>query len=174
MTTDRGGAGSPDGQAAATSSAAGGGQTKTEASGGGGGTITVTVAPFTGGPFVVTVGRRDTVDDLKKAVAKKLKVLKDRICLLYRERFVRSFEQKKPPICVSEPVLQITEIFKRKTGPKNLFRPTGFLTAKPEWGQQKKWANKFIKLQSSAYVMLYLSSVMLRYILVLLIICMLL
>ena len=48
--------------------------------------ISVTVAPFTGGPFTVTISRRESVEDLKKAVAKKLKVLKDRICLLYRER----------------------------------------------------------------------------------------
>ncbi len=50
--------------------------------------ISVTVAPFTGGPFSLSVSRSDSVDDLKKAVAKKLKVLKDRICLLYRERYV--------------------------------------------------------------------------------------
>ena len=49
-------------------------------------TISVTVAPFTGGPFVVTVRKTDSVEELKRAVAKKLKVLKDRICLLYRER----------------------------------------------------------------------------------------
>ena len=48
--------------------------------------ITVTVAPFTGGPFLVRVAKTDSVEELKKAVAKKLKVLKDRICLLYRER----------------------------------------------------------------------------------------
>ena len=48
--------------------------------------ISVTVAPFTGGPFTITVNKRDSVEELKKAVAKKLKVLKDRICLLYRER----------------------------------------------------------------------------------------
>lgn len=48
--------------------------------------ISVTVAPFTGGPFSISVSRRDSVEELKKAVAKKLKVLKDRICLLYRER----------------------------------------------------------------------------------------
>lgn len=48
--------------------------------------ISVTVAPFTGGPFTLTVNKRDSVEELKKAVAKKLKVLKDRICLLYRER----------------------------------------------------------------------------------------
>ncbi len=34
------------------------------------------------------VSRADSVEELKKAVAKKLKVLKDRICLLYRERWV--------------------------------------------------------------------------------------
>ena len=49
-------------------------------------TITLTVAPFTGGPFSLKMRRTDSVEDLKKAVAKKLKVLKDRICLLYRER----------------------------------------------------------------------------------------
>ncbi len=48
--------------------------------------IGVTVAPFTGGPFHVTVSRKDSVEELKKCVAKKLKVLKDRICLLYRDR----------------------------------------------------------------------------------------
>ena len=50
------------------------------------GEILVTVAPFTGGPFTLKVSRRDSVEDLKKTVAKRLKVLKDRICLLYRER----------------------------------------------------------------------------------------
>ena len=48
--------------------------------------INVLVAPFTGGPFSVQVSRKDSVEELKKVVAKKLKVLKDRICLLYRER----------------------------------------------------------------------------------------
>ena len=48
--------------------------------------IVITVAPFTGGPFSVSVNKRDSVEDLKKVVAKKLKVLKERICLLYRER----------------------------------------------------------------------------------------
>ncbi len=48
----------------------------------------ITVAPFTGGPFSVTVNKTDSVEDLKKVVSKKLKVLKERICLLYRERYV--------------------------------------------------------------------------------------
>ena len=51
----------------------------------------ITVAPFTGGPFSVTVNKTDSVEDLKKVVAKKLKVLKERICLLYRERYVIYF-----------------------------------------------------------------------------------
>ena len=51
----------------------------------------ITVAPFTGGPFSVTVNKSDSVEDLKKVVAKKLKVLKERICLLYRERYVIYF-----------------------------------------------------------------------------------
>lgn len=34
----------------------------------------------------MAVNRNDTIEELKKTVAKKLKVLKDRICLLYRER----------------------------------------------------------------------------------------
>ena len=46
----------------------------------------VTVAPFTGGPFNVQVSKKDSVEDFKKIVAKRLKVLKDRICLLYRDR----------------------------------------------------------------------------------------
>lgn len=50
--------------------------------------IAVVVAPFTGGPFSVQVSRKDTVEDFKKVVAKRLKVLKDRICLLYRDRYV--------------------------------------------------------------------------------------
>ena len=48
--------------------------------------ILITVAPFTGGPFSVSLNKRDSIEDLKKVVAKKLKVLKERICLLYRER----------------------------------------------------------------------------------------
>lgn len=60
--------------------------------------ISVTVAPFTGGPFCLTVNRRDSIDDLKKAVAKKLKVLKDRICLLYRERYAHRLFYVPPKI----------------------------------------------------------------------------
>jgi hypothetical protein len=48
--------------------------------------LSITVAPFTGGPFEVRVGRADTIEDLKKVIARRLKVAKERIYLLYRER----------------------------------------------------------------------------------------
>lgn len=47
--------------------------------------INITVAPFTGGPFEVRVGRQETIDELKKVIARRLKVSKERIYLLYRE-----------------------------------------------------------------------------------------
>jgi len=47
--------------------------------------VNITVAPFTGGPFEVRVSRTDTIDDLKKVIARRLKVSKERIYLLYRE-----------------------------------------------------------------------------------------
>ena len=50
--------------------------------------LTITVAPFTGGPFEVRVGKGDTIEELKKVIARRLKVAKERIYLLYRERWV--------------------------------------------------------------------------------------
>lgn len=48
--------------------------------------ITVNITPTTGGQFELTVDRNDTVENLKKIISKKLKVVKERICLLHRER----------------------------------------------------------------------------------------
>lgn len=48
--------------------------------------ITVCITPTTGGQFDLTVDRNDTVENLKKIISKKLKVAKERICLLHRER----------------------------------------------------------------------------------------
>ena len=48
--------------------------------------LTITVAPFTGGPFEVRVARGDTIEELKRVIARRLKVAKERIYLLYRER----------------------------------------------------------------------------------------
>lgn len=66
--------------------------------------IVITVAPFTGGPFSVTLNKCDSVEDLKKIVAKKLKVLKERICLLYRERY--QFRYFLWRMCFTRPQLQ--------------------------------------------------------------------
>ena len=48
--------------------------------------ITVCITPTTGGQFELAVDRNDTVENLKKIISKKLKVAKERICLLHRER----------------------------------------------------------------------------------------
>lgn len=48
--------------------------------------ITLNISTTTGGNFTVVVSSQNCVDTLKKIVSKKLKVAKDRICLLHRER----------------------------------------------------------------------------------------
>lgn len=48
--------------------------------------ITVSVTPTTGGQFQLAVPKSDSIENLKKLISKKLKVPKERICLLYRDR----------------------------------------------------------------------------------------
>lgn len=48
--------------------------------------ITLNITTTTGGSFSVMVDSQITVENLKKIIAKKLKVAKDRICLLHREK----------------------------------------------------------------------------------------
>lgn len=48
--------------------------------------ITITVSPTTGGQFDLSVLKTDSVESLKKVISKRLRVPKERICLLYRER----------------------------------------------------------------------------------------
>lgn len=48
--------------------------------------MTLNIHTTTGGNFTVSLNGKDTVDSLKKLVSKKLKVSKDRICLLHRDR----------------------------------------------------------------------------------------
>lgn len=48
--------------------------------------ITISVTPTTGGQFDLAVTKNDTIENLKKLISKKLKVPKERICLLHRER----------------------------------------------------------------------------------------
>lgn len=52
--------------------------------------ITLNIQTTTGGNFSITVDDNYTVDQLKKIISKKLKVPKDRICLLHRERYLIS------------------------------------------------------------------------------------
>jgi len=52
-------------------------------------TITISVTPTTGGQFDLAVSKTDTIENLKKLISKKLKVPKERICLLHRERQLR-------------------------------------------------------------------------------------
>lgn len=51
--------------------------------------ITLNIQTTTGGNFSVSLNGKNTVEHLKKLVSKKLKVSKDRICLLHRERQLR-------------------------------------------------------------------------------------
>ncbi|XP_054275637.1 midnolin homolog [Macrosteles quadrilineatus] len=51
--------------------------------------ITISVTPTTGGQFDLAVTKSETIENLKKLISKKLKVPKERICLLHRERQLR-------------------------------------------------------------------------------------
>lgn len=48
--------------------------------------ITITVAPTTGGRFDISVQKNIAIENLKKVISKKLKVPKERILLLHKER----------------------------------------------------------------------------------------
>lgn len=48
--------------------------------------IEISVVKTTGGSFEVNVDSDTTVENLKKIVSKKLKISKDRICLMNSER----------------------------------------------------------------------------------------
>lgn len=49
--------------------------------------ITISVTPTTGGQFELAVTKNETIENLKKQISKRLKVPKERICLLHRERY---------------------------------------------------------------------------------------
>ncbi|XP_033337502.2 uncharacterized protein LOC117226856 isoform X1 [Megalopta genalis] len=51
--------------------------------------ITISITPTTGGQFDLTVDRTDTIENLKKIISKRLKVAKERMCLLHRERLLQ-------------------------------------------------------------------------------------
>ena len=53
--------------------------------------ISVTVAPTTGGQFEIKVSKSESIDSLKKTISKRLKVPKERICLLWKDRYTWYF-----------------------------------------------------------------------------------
>ena len=50
--------------------------------------VEVHVSPTTGGQFQLRVATSDSVEYLRRLVSKRLRVPKERICLLYRDRCV--------------------------------------------------------------------------------------
>lgn len=50
--------------------------------------INVQVSPTTGGDFFISIESNSTVENLKKLISKRLKVPRDRICLLFRDKWV--------------------------------------------------------------------------------------
>lgn len=54
--------------------------------------IQIQIVKTTGGSFEVTVDNDITVENLKKIVSKKLKISKDRICLMNSERWEREIK----------------------------------------------------------------------------------
>lgn len=48
--------------------------------------INVQVSPTTGGDFFISIESNSTVENLKKLISKRLKVPRDRICLLFRDK----------------------------------------------------------------------------------------
>lgn len=52
--------------------------------------LSLTVAPTTGGQFELKVSKLETIDNLKKTISKRLKVPKERICLLWKDRYIIS------------------------------------------------------------------------------------
>lgn len=48
--------------------------------------LSIEIAPTTGGAFDFLVDPEDSIDFIKKCIAKKLKVGKEQICLLHRDR----------------------------------------------------------------------------------------
>ncbi|XP_043289517.1 midnolin homolog isoform X2 [Venturia canescens] len=51
--------------------------------------INISITPTIGGQFDLTVDRNETITNLKKIISNRLKVAKERICLLHRERQLR-------------------------------------------------------------------------------------
>lgn len=82
--------------------------------------VSVTVAPTTGGQFELKVALHETIDSLKKIISKRLKVPKERICLLSKDRHLREGTLRENGICEGSRLTLLPSV------------ETGLLTQRPE------------------------------------------
>lgn len=82
--------------------------------------ITLNITTTTGGSFSVLVDVQNSVENLKKIVAQKLKVAKDRICLLHRERELQDGNLKDNGLVDGSKIILIPNV------------ETGLLAQRPE------------------------------------------
>ncbi|KAK6634760.1 hypothetical protein RUM44_000007 [Polyplax serrata] len=84
--------------------------------------ITITVAPTTGGTFDISVQKDTAVENLKKVISKKLKVPKERILLLHKERQLRDGNLQQNSIYHGSTLTLLPSV------------ETGLLSQRPEQG----------------------------------------
>ncbi|XP_075158939.1 ubiquitin-like domain-containing protein stuxnet [Haematobia irritans] len=82
--------------------------------------INLNISTTTGGNFSVSVDPQITVENLKKIIAKKLKVAKDRICLLHREKELQDGSLKENNLMDGSKIILIPNV------------ETGLLAQRPE------------------------------------------
>lgn len=82
--------------------------------------ITLNINTTTGGNFSVIVDPSHTVENLRKVIAKKLKVARDRICLLHREKELQEGTLKENSLMDGSKIILIPNV------------ETGLLAQRPE------------------------------------------
>uniref|UniRef100_T1PKJ6 Ubiquitin n=1 Tax=Musca domestica TaxID=7370 RepID=T1PKJ6_MUSDO len=82
--------------------------------------INLNISTTTGGNFSVSVDPQISVENLKKIIAKKLKVAKDRICLLHREKELQDGSLKENNLMDGSKIILIPNV------------ETGLLAQRPE------------------------------------------
>ncbi|XP_017776132.1 PREDICTED: midnolin isoform X1 [Nicrophorus vespilloides] len=84
--------------------------------------ISIHISPTTGGDFFLTVDPDITVDNLKKLVSKKLKVPRDRLCLLFRDKQLQEGNLTQHGVADGSKVTLLPNV------------ETGLVTQRPEVG----------------------------------------
>lgn len=84
--------------------------------------ITITVAPTTGGRFEISVQKNIAIENLKKVISKKLKVPKERILLLHKDRQLRDGSLHENSIAHGSTLTLLPSV------------ETGLLSQRPEQG----------------------------------------